>query len=298
MNENILLVGTGALSTLFAARLSEAGHHVSMLGTWRDGLQALNQSGARIAVGEGRERSYRVHATNDPNEVKGIKHAIVLVKSWQTERAADQLKRILAPDGIALTLQNGLGNRERLSRDLGAGRVALGITTTGATLLGPGLVKVGGEGIISLEQNPALAPIEAALRSSNFNLQIAADTRSLVWGKLVINAAINPLTALLRVPNGELLNHPWARKAMSALARETAQVAEAERVSLPFEDPIQAAEEVARKTAKNLSSMFQDVRRGAPTEIDAICGAVTKRGEQHGIETPYNRSCWQLVKSI
>ncbi|MCC6987334.1 MAG: 2-dehydropantoate 2-reductase, partial [Anaerolineales bacterium] len=200
--------------------------------------------------------------------------------------------------GIALTLQNGLGNRERLSRDLGAGRVALGITTTGATLLGPGLVKVGGEGIISLEQNPALAPIEAALRSSNFNLQIVADTRSLVWGKLVINAAINPLTALLRVPNGELLNHPWARKAMSALARETAQVAEAERVSLPFEDPIQAAEEVARKTAKNLSSMFQDVRRGAPTEIDAICGAVTKRGEQHGIETPYNRSCWQLVKSI
>ncbi|GJQ35255.1 MAG: 2-dehydropantoate 2-reductase [Anaerolineales bacterium] len=298
MKEDILLVGTGALSTLFAARLSEAGHRVSMLGTWKDGLQALGENGARISDANGDERSYQVHATNDPNEVKGIKHAIVLVKSWQTKRAADQLKGILAPDGIALTLQNGLGNRERLARDLGPRRVALGITTTGATLLGPGLVKVGGEGIISLESNPALAPIEAALRSSNFNLQIVSDTRSLMWGKLVINAAINPLTALLRVPNGELLNHPWARKAMSALARETAQVAEAERVSLPFEDPIQAAEEVARKTAKNLSSMFQDVRRGAPTEIDAICGAVTRRGEKHGIDTPYNRSCWQLVKSI
>lgn len=298
MKEDILLVGTGALSTLFAARLSEAGHRVSMLGTWKDGLQALGENGARISDANGDERSFQVHATNDPNEVKGIKHAIVLVKSWQTKRAADQLKGILAPDGIALTLQNGLGNRERLARDLGPRRVALGITTTGATLLGPGLVKVGGEGIISLESNPALAPIEAALRSSNFNLQIVSDTRSLMWGKLVINAAINPLTALLRVPNGELLNHPWARKAMSALARETAQVAEAERVNLPFEDPIQAAEEVARKTAKNLSSMFQDVRRGAPTEIDAICGAVTRRGEKHGIDTPYNRSCWQLVKSI
>ncbi|MCK6582786.1 MAG: 2-dehydropantoate 2-reductase [Anaerolineales bacterium] len=298
MKEDILLVGTGALSTLFAARLSEAGHRVSMLGTWKDGLQALGENGARISDANGDERSYQVNATNDPNEVKGIKHAIVLVKSWQTKRAADQLKGILALDGIALTLQNGLGNRERLARDLGPRRVALGITTTGATLLGPGLVKVGGEGIISLESNPALAPIEAALRSSNFNLQIVSDTRSLMWGKLVINAAINPLTALLRVPNGELLNHPWARKAMSALARETAQVAEAERVSLPFEDPIQAAEEVARKTAKNLSSMFQDVRRGAPTEIDAICGAVTRRGEKHGIDTPYNRSCWQLVKSI
>lgn len=298
MKEDILLVGTGALSTLFAARLSEAGHRVSMLGTWKDGLQALGENGTRISDANGDERSFQVHATNDPNEVKGIKHAIVLVKSWQTKRAADQLKGILALDGIALTLQNGLGNRERLARDLGPRRVALGITTTGATLLGPGLVKVGGEGIISLDSNPALAPIEAALRSSNFNLQIVSDTRSLMWGKLVINAAINPLTALLRVPNGELLNHPWARKAMSALARETAQVAEAERVSLPFEDPIQAAEEVARKTAKNLSSMFQDVRRGAPTEIDAICGAVTRRGEKHGIDTPYNRSCWQLVKSI
>lgn len=298
MKEDILLVGTGALSTLFAARLSEAGHRVSMLGTWKDGLQALGENGARISDANGDERSYQVNATNDPNEVKGIKHAIVLVKSWQTKRAADQLKGILASDGIALTLQNGLGNRERLARDLGPRRVALGVTTTGATLLRPGLVKVGGEGIISLESNPALAPIEAALRSSNFNLQIVSDTRSLMWGKLVINAAINPLTALLRVPNGELLNHPWARKAMSALARETAQVAEAERVSLPFEDPIQAAEEVARKTAKNLSSMFQDVRRGAPTEIDAICGAVTRHGEKHGIDTPYNRSCWQLVKSI
>ena len=298
MNENILLVGTGALSTLFAARLSEAGHHVSMLGTWKDGLQALSERGARVTDATGAERTYRVHATSDPNEVKGVNHAIVLVKSWQTERVANQLKGILAPEGIALTLQNGLGNRERLTRDLGAGRVALGITTTGATLLGPGHVKTGGEGMISMEQNPALAPLEAALRSSNFNLHIVADARSLVWGKLVINAAINPLTALLRVPNGELLNHPWARKAMSALARETAQVAEAERVSLPFADPIQAAEEVARKTAKNLSSMFQDVRRGAPTEIDAICGAVTERGEKHGIDTPYNRSCWQLVKAM
>lgn len=298
MNENILLVGTGALSTLFAARLSAAGHRVSMLGTWKDGLQALSQNGATLTDADGNKRAYRVHATSDPDEVKGIKHAIVLVKSWQTKRVSEQLKGILAPDGIALTLQNGLGNRETLSRDLGAGRVALGITTTGATLLGPGLVKVGGEGIVSLEQNPALGPIEAALRSSNFNLQIVNDARSLMWGKLVINAAINPLTALLRVPNGELLNHPWARKAMNILAREAADVAQAERVNLPFANPVEAAEEVARKTAKNLSSMFQDVRRGAPTEIDAICGAVTQRGKAHGIETPYNRSCWQLVKAM
>ncbi|NOH00893.1 MAG: hypothetical protein HND47_02395 [Chloroflexi bacterium] len=120
MKHSILLVGTGALATLFAARLSEAGHHVSMLGTWKDGLASLKEKGARIVDADGKEHAFRVHATNDTREVSGAKHAIVLVKSWQTERVARQLKDVLAPDGIALTLQNGLGNRETLARDLGA----------------------------------------------------------------------------------------------------------------------------------------------------------------------------------
>lgn len=298
MTQDILLVGTGALATLFAARLGEAGHSVSMLGTWKQGLQALRENGARIVDADGNERAYKVHATNDPNEVSGAKFAIVLVKSWQTERAARQLKLSLADDGHALTLQNGLGNRETLSRDLGTDRVSLGVTTTGATLVGPGLVRTGGDGIISIEENQALGPLEAALRSSNFNLQIVDDAQSLIWGKLVINAAINPLTALLRVPNGELLARPIVRKMMASLARETAEVAAAEHVNLPFSNPVSAAEDVARKTARNISSMFQDVRRGAPTEIDAICGAVTKRAELHGINTPYNRACWQLVRAL
>jgi len=298
MKSDVLLVGTGALATLFAARLSEAGHSVSMLGTWKSGLKALQENGARIVDANGNERAYKVHATDDPREVSGAKHVLVLVKSWQTERAARQLKESLAEDGLAITLQNGIGNKETLIRDLGTGRVSLGTTTTGATLLGPGLVKIGGEGIISLEQHQALGPLEAALRSSNFNLQIVDDARSLVWGKLVINAAINPLTALLRIPNGELLSRPLARKVMSALARETAEVAKAERIHLPFSNPVEAAEDVARKTATNMSSMFQDVRRGAKTEIDAICGAVTLRGQKHGINTPYNRACWQLVRAM
>lgn len=297
MKEDILLVGTGALATLFAARLSAAGHSVSMLGTWRDGLKSLQENGARLVDADGNEQAYPVLATDDPSEVRGAKYAIVLVKSWQTARAAGQLRIALSPDGHVLTLQNGLGNRETLALDLGLDRVSLGVTTTGATLVGPGLARMGGEGVISIEQNQALGPLEAALRSSNFNLHVVGDARSLIWGKLVINAAINPLTALLQVKNGELLSHPKARRMMGALAREAAEVAGAENIHLPFGDPVIAAEEVARKTAANLSSMFQDVRRGAPTEIDAICGAVAERGKRHGIKTPYNKACWTMVRA-
>jgi 2-dehydropantoate 2-reductase len=295
---NILIDGTGALASLFAARLTQAGHRITMLGTWREGLDALNQNGVCLVDVDGVEKKYPVRATDKPQECAGTKFAIVLVKAWQTERVARQLKDCLADDGIVLTLQNGLGNRETLIQSLGLNRVALGSTTTGATLLGPGLVKAGGEGIISLEQNQALGPFEEVLKSAGFNVQVVEDTQSLIWGKLVINAAINPLTALLRVKNGELLKRPSAREMMSALALETANVAKAENIQLPFDDPVKMAEDVARKTAANTSSMLQDVLRGAPTEIDAICGAVVKTGEKHGIETPANRVCWQLVKAL
>lgn len=295
---NVLIVGTGALATLFAARLTQAGHRVSMLGTWKEGIDALRRNGARLIDTNGNEHQFEVHATDDPRECVGAKHALVLVKAWQTERAAGQLMDCLAADGLAVTLQNGLGNYETLTHSLGIHRVALGATTTGATLNGPGLAKAGGEGIISIERHQAISPIEAALRSANFNVQLVEDAQSLVWGKLVINAAINPLTALLRVTNGELLERPSAREMMRALASETAQVAKAEKINLPFSDPIVAAEDVARKTAANRSSMLQDVLRHAPTEIDAICGAVVRAGEVHGINTPANWACWNLIKAI
>ncbi|MDP3186416.1 MAG: 2-dehydropantoate 2-reductase, partial [Anaerolineales bacterium] len=173
-----------------------------------------------------------------------------------------------------------------------------GVTTTGATLLGPGLVRLGGEGTISLEAHPRLAALEAMLRAAGFAINVVADARSLLWGKLVVNAAINPLTALLRVPNGELLQRPTARFLMGELAREAAAVARAQGVSLPFEAPGSAAEEVARRTAANRSSMLQDVLRGAPTEIDAICGAIVHSGQAAGMPAPLNRVMWHLVGAL
>jgi len=297
-NTPILILGTGALATLFAARLSAEGHDVTMLGAWEAGLDALERDGARLIDSNGRESAQRVRVIRDPKRATGIRFAFVLLKAWQTERAARQLADCLAPDGLAVTLQNGLGNDDILAEALGRERVALGVTTTGATLLSPGLARAGGEGVVSLEAHPRIGDVERALRGARFTVEVVADAKSLVWGKLVVNAAINPLTALLRVSNGELLNRPSARELMRALAEETAAVALAQGVRLPFEDAVAAAENVARKTAENRSSMLQDVSRGAPTEIDAICGAVTRAGEQHGVATPVNRVCWQLTLAL
>ena len=294
MNKSILIVGTGALATLFAARLSADGFKVTMLGTWREGLTALQKDGARLEDRGGQP----VQATNDPMDCQGAKFALVLVKSWQTERAASQLAQCLSEEGLAVTFQNGLGNDLILSRALGNQRVSRGVVTLGATLLGPGFVYAGGNGVVTLEAHPRLDAICEMLRVANFETNIVEDAQPMVWSKLIVNAAINPITTLLRVKNGEILINPSARELMREIAEEAASVANTLGINLPFLDPMQYVEQVAERTAENVSSMLQDVLRGAPTEVDAINGAVTHVGELKGIPTPVNRVVWSLVKAI
>jgi 2-dehydropantoate 2-reductase len=294
-NESLLIIGTGALATFFAARLAAIGVAVSMLGTWEEGLAALNEKGARV---DGENQAYRVNATADPVKCKGARFALVLLKAWQTERAAQQLSTCLAEDGIALTLQNGLGNDNVLSLFLGRERVGRGVTTLGVTLVAPGLVSLGGRGSISLERHPRLFLSEKMFTRAEMDVSFVDNVESLIWGKLVINSAINPLTALLHVKNGELLRNSFSHALMGELARETASVANSLGIALPFQNPEHAAEDVAWQTAENQSSMLQDVMRGVPTEINAINGAVISLAEEKNLPVPRNRTVWSLVKAL
>lgn len=297
-SDSLLVVGSGAMACLFAARLAATGTPFKMLGTWPEGVQAIQSQGVRLIEADGSQKTYPVQITRRVKDCQGMRYALVLVKSWQTERAARQLAECISPEGVALTVQNGLGNREVLAKELGAQRVALGVTTLGANLVEPGLVRPAGEGVTTLSAHPRLTPLADLLRAAGFLIEYSPDANVLLWGKLVINAAINPVTALLGVPNGELLARPTARALLAASAREAAAVAIAQGIALPFPDPVVAAEAIARRTSANISSMLQDVLRGAPTEIDAISGAIVQAGMQTGVPTPINRTLWQLIKAL
>ncbi|NPA07042.1 MAG: ketopantoate reductase family protein [Chloroflexi bacterium] len=294
-DEPWLIVGTGAMAGLFAARLAAAGESVMMLGTWRAALDALRTHGLRWRDERGREQTYPVRVA-DPEGPLAARGALVLVKAWQTERVAQQLAARLPATTPVLTLQNGLGPQDVLRAALGAARVTVGVTTYAARVLAPGMVQATGSGSVDLARTPQGAFWAAALRRAGFVVHMHEDVRGLLWGKLAINAAINPLTALLDVPNGALLDDPAARLFMAQAAREVARVAAAQGIALPFDDPVARAFEVARRTAANSSSMREDLRRGAPTEIDAICGAVARRGREVGQPAPLNEALWMMVR--
>jgi 2-dehydropantoate 2-reductase len=296
-DDRILIVGTGAMACLFAARLAHL-VDVVMLGTWKEGIRALQEQGVRIIESDGNERRVSVRATDDPGICSGAVNSLVLVKSWQTARAADQLQTCLSEDGIALTLQNGMGNLEKLQDRLGRERAALGVTMNGATLVGPGLVRAGGKGPTHIVPNERLEPMIHWLRQADFAIEESEDLESLVWGKLIINAGINPVTAILRVTNGELIEREDTIWLMYAAVKEAVQVARAKRVKLPYGEAQEQVVNVARHTANNRSSMYQDILRGAPTEIDAICGAIVEEGAKFGIPTPINEAYIHLIHAM
>jgi 2-dehydropantoate 2-reductase len=294
--KSLLILGTGAMASLFGARLSSVAD-VTLMGTWEDGLQALARDGVWVQEADGAMTNHPVRVVRSPQACRGTKMALVLVKSWQTERAVRQLKDCLDPRGVALTLQNGLGNLQALQDGVGEERAALGVTTTGATLLGPGKVRVGGNGSTFVSKHPRMGVMLELLDAAGLAVEVVEDLDRLIWRKLAINAGINPLTALLGIPNGALLENEAARELMHAAAVETAQVGRASGVDFGAEDPGTIVEDIARRTASNLSSMLQDLRRGAPTEIDAICGSIVRQGKVVGVETPTNWTLWKLVQA-
>jgi 2-dehydropantoate 2-reductase len=182
----------------------------------------------------------------------------------------------------------------------------VGVTYNGATLLGPGEVRhvvilptylaaprgASPDGIAKLN---ALAQL---LDGAGLETEITNDVDGRLWGKALVNAAINPLTALWRVTNEGPLARPERRELLHALALETAAVAAARGVTLPLDDPVAYVESVCRATGANRSSMLQDVEHGRPTEIDSITGVIVAEAKRLGVPVPVNEAVWKLVRAL
>ncbi len=285
----ILLFGAGAMSCLFAARLARVAD-VTLIDPWPEAIHTIRERGILYEDSQG-IRVVHVHAELPDSAPAPADLAIVLVKSWQTSWVAQILPNVLKPGALALSLQNGLGNVEQLGACARPGS-----TEEGATLFGPGHVKAGGSG-----PTHVVAPdwVVTLLQKAGFEAHAcsAEEAQSLLWGKLCISCGINALTALLRIANGELLNRPSARDLMIQAAEECAGVARAAGIRLSFEDPAAQVMKVAEKTAANKSSMLQDILRRAPTECDAINGAVVREGARVGVATPVNAILWRLIQA-
>lgn len=299
----VAILGPGALGCLLAGTFSLAGEEVRLVDYRPERAALLNRQGVLLKTADGREKLVQV-PTGLAGEVGPVDLTILTVKAHQTATAVQSLPILLGPGGIALTLQNGLGNLEEMARVLGPERLLGGASILGATKLREGEVLLAGLGPTYIGPPPgsrvpaaAVEAVAALFRRAGLPCEVRGDIEAVLWEKLLVNVGINPLTALLRVKNGSLLNMPPAWEMALAAASEAQAVARASGLTLAV-DPEIRLREVCIATAANRSSMLQDVLAGRRTEIEALNAQVAARGANLGIPTPVNHFLAQLIRAL
>lgn len=298
----IAIIGAGAMGSLFGGKLVSAGHEVWLYDIWQDHVDKINRDGLVIASAVG-ETTVRPQATTDSGKIGSAELVIVFVKATATRAAAKTALTLMGADSIVLTVQNGYGNAEKLAEVVGRERVLAGVTSHGATMLGPGHIKHAGSGETHIGQlNAGISDrtrrIAALMTDAGIVTTADGDVASLIWGKLLINVGINALTAITGLKNGQLNDYEETRELMRLVVDEAEHVVRAAGIKLPYSDSFAKIADIAQATAENKSSMLQDISNNRLTEIDVINGAVVNEGKRLGIATPFNQVLTLLVHTL
>jgi 2-dehydropantoate 2-reductase len=306
----LVVAGAGALGSVFGGLLAQAGFRVILVGRGPH-MAAIARDGLRIEGLFGDHVVRGLATVSDVGALEGMFDTVLLtVKSYDTTAMVRAMAPHFAPDGLLISLQNGLGNVEQAEDVLGRARVLGARVIFGAELLAPGHVRVTVIAAPVLVGSPdphdaaraTLARVWARrFADAGIPSEATDNLFGELWAKVFYNAALNPLGALLRVPYGHLPDDPDTRALMDRLIDEAFAVARASGVALRWPDAAAYREHfygaLVPSTAAHRSSMLQDLERGRPTEIDAINGWVVRRGEALGVPVPANTTLTHLFRA-
>ncbi len=297
----VAVVGAGGIGSVFGGRLAAADHEVWLVHRRAEHVDALRQYGLHFDGPNGRER-IAVNATCDTGEVGAVDLVLVLTKANDTRAAAEATRALAGAETTVLTLQNGLGNFETLGEVLGAARVIVGMTYHGASLDAPGRVRhtAAGQTFIGEPHGPVSERVQIiaqAFTQAGIQTEVTDRLWSMVWGKLIVNAALNPSCALTGASGTEVLASRSLREFVGMVAQECAHVAAGLQIELPYPDAAVRVWQHCQTILSAKPSMLQDLERGRLTEIDAINGAIVRAGAQCGVPTPLNQALLLLVKA-
>ncbi len=305
---SVLVMGAGAVGSAVGGFLAQGGHRVTLVG--RDPhMEAIRQQGLRIEGIWGRHlvRGLRVftHVGGVPREHYDL--VLITTKAYDTGEAAEQVLPLLSEDSLVISLQNGLGNVETISAVVGPRRAVGGRLIFGVEIPEPGVAEITVYADKVMLGSPAhlvdlgqLEGIAAAFTRAGIPSEATLDIDQFIWGKVLYNCSLNPLSAILEVNYGELLEHAETKRTMTAVIEEIFAVARAKGITLAWGSPADYRDVLFGRlipdTYAHHASMLQDVRRGKKTEIDALNGAIASLGRETGAPTPVNQVLTDLVK--
>ena len=306
MSEHVVVLGAGAMGSLFGGLLAEGGLQVTLVDPWQEHIQQINRDGLRM-VGFGGDRYIPIHATSNAAEVIAADIVFVQCKANFNAAAAQSLQHLFQDSSatLAISFQNGLGNEEELASYFGEDRVLGGLTAQGANIEAPGVVRNHAElpsyiGDMKGGVSDRVRSISQLLTNAGLPTEPSENIQQDIWRKLMANIAISAVSGISGLNIGQIFNQHLADSASYAALDEAIHVANAVGVDLTNEEAHEILGKIAgpNGTPGNKSSLRIDIENRRPSEIDYINGAVVNLGKQHNVPVPVNETLVTLVQAL
>ena len=302
----IVMLGAGALGSTIGGTLAMGGNDVHFVDMWQEHVDLINKDGLHM-TNEKEDWYVRVDARTTADTIGEADLVIVLVKSFATKQAVEQLKQtnVIGKNTLVMSLQNGLGNDETIASVIGSENVISGKTYVGGRLIQAGYISAGVQGKwtyigeLNGEITDRIQTVCNVFNDAGLLCEVSDNIKGLIWDKLLINVAAGALCGITRLPYGPLYEEDYIKDVAVAAIQEGIQVAKAAGVVLKSEDPQYpwvAASEGLPGTFK--TSILQSLELKRPTEIDFINGSIVEWGKKYGIATPVNQTLVACVKGI
>ncbi|MFC1909184.1 ketopantoate reductase family protein [Chloroflexota bacterium] len=303
----IVIIGSGNIGGLLGVLLTKSGHDVTLVEIRDEVVDTIKSEGVRLDLSNGKTIQSKLKITKDIKSVDIPDLVILAVKSYATQGAVEGIKSIIGENTWIMSVQNGAGNIEIITKALGdnshiIGGIFLCVVTPIkinqlSWVVGTGGLKFGPVNGVMSQMIDDVAEI---FRKTGIDVFTSDKVQNLIWGKVLQNVPLALGTAL-RITNDEFIVYPHAKELIIKMAQECVDVSKAMGIMLDqFEDPIKTLVDTMQKFhdsgTKPKCSMLQDLESGKKTEIDTINGSIVREGKRLGIATPVNEVMVMLVK--
>ena len=299
----ILVMGAGAVGCYYGARLRQAGEEVVFCARGEH-LRVLREAGLEVQSPKGNFR-LDVTATDRPADFAPYDLILFAVKSYDTDAAAAQIKDCLAPDGVIMTIQNGVENEDVLCRYFPRAAVMGGNSRVGAEITAPGRLNHTALGLIEFGEldgsiTPRAERLAQVFQRAGILGELTPDLKTVRWYKLMGNNGTNTVATLSRSTLGQMLEDPDGYNLSRTLMLEALAVGRAEGARVSDERADLQLEQIQKSLNAYAikPSTLQDLERGKRLEYDAISGAVMRAARRHGMRAPATETVYTLLKLL
>lgn len=298
----IAIVGCGAMGSVYAALLADAGHEVWAIDAWKEHVEAMQSNGLHLEGASG-DRTVKLNATMNPADAGPCDLVIIATKAMHVEQAATSSRPLIGKNTTVLSIQNGLGGPDTSARVLGKDKVMVGVVGGfGASMRGPGHAHHNGWELVRLGEfsgpaTPRLRQIAEVWESGGFKVKCFDDIDQLVWEKLICNVCFSGTCTMTNLTVGEVMNDADAWQVASGCAVEAYNVAKARNIKVDIEDPVAYVRNFGSKIPGARPSMLLDHMATRMSEIDAINGAIPPAAAAVNVAAPFNTVISALVRN-